>query len=183
MPEQNIDDQGRLEPPFSAGEAATLTGFLDYQRATLEWKTRGLTTDQLRETHPPSALTLAGLLGHLAWVEDFWFGVTVSAREPADPWKDLDWDADRDAEFGLANGLEADEAKALWVANIEASRIIVERLLERHGDAALDLEFDAWGGRERVALRWVLVHMVEEYARHNGHTDLLREAIDGEVGE
>lgn len=183
MTDQKIDEQGRPEPPFVAGEAATTLGFIDYLRATLEWKTSGLTTEQLRASHPPSTLTLAGLLGHLAWVEDFWFGVTVSGRVPADPWKDLDWGADRDAEFSLASTLEADEVKALWMANVEASRAIVAELFAQHGDAALDLEFDAWGGREQVTLRWVLVHMVEEYGRHCGHADLVREAIDGAVGE
>ncbi|HIY65039.1 MAG TPA: DinB family protein [Candidatus Agrococcus pullicola] len=183
MEEPRIDEEGRPEPLFSADERTTLLGFLDYQRATLEWKTRGLTSQQLRQSHAPSALTLAGLLGHLAWVEDFWFGVTVAGRTHVEPWRDLDWDADSDAEFTLANALEADDARDLWRANVETSRAIVDDQLSEHGDAALGLEHDAWGGREQLSLRWVLVHMIEEYARHNGHADLLREAIDGSVGE
>lgn len=183
MSEPILDDEGRPEPPFSAPEVPTLLGFLDYQRATLAWKTRGLTTEQLRQPLSPTSMTLGGILTHMAWVESFWFIVTVGARAPEEPWRTMDFDADDDADWHLANELDGDAVRVLWEENVERSRSQVAGMLEQHGDAALDHEADAWGGNERVSLRWVLTHMIEEYARHNGHADLLREAIDGSVGE
>lgn len=183
MSTPHIDEQGRPEPPFAADEAASLVGYLDYQRATLEWKTRGLTTDQLRMRIPSSAMTLGGLLGHLAWVESFWFEETVAGQTPPEPWASTDFDADEDADWTLGTTLEGDELRSLWVANVERSRCVVDSLLEDEGADALGKTVPAWGGREHLSVRWVLLHMIEEYARHNGHADVLREAVDGETGE
>lgn len=178
----DLDEHGRPEPPTRAGEAATLTGFLDYQRATLEWKTRGLSDAQLRLGLHPTAMTLAGLLSHLAYVEDYWFGVVAGQRPPAEPWASADFRADRDYDWHLATTLGGDDLRQLWRGAVAASRGIVADLLDA-GPDALDAAHPAWGGRDEASLRWVLVHMIEEYARHNGHADLLREAVDGGTGE
>lgn len=183
MAEQQIDDEGRPEPILAGDEVVTLVTFLDYQRATLEWKTRGLTTEQLRQRIPSSAMTLGGLLGHLAWVESFWLEETVAGQPAPEPWGSIDFEADDDADWTLGVTLEGDELRSLWVANVERSRAVVEGFIEQHGADALGTTVPAWGGREHVAVRWVLTHMIEEYARHNGHADILREAVDGETGE
>lgn len=101
-----IDEQGRPEPPLVANERDTLLGFLDYQRATLEWKTSGLDSEGLGATllpilHP-TTMTLGGILKHLAWVEDYWFGVRMLGNAPFDYWADVDWDADEDWEWNSA---------------------------------------------------------------------------------
>lgn len=177
-----IDDQGRPEPPTSAGELDTLLGFLDFQRATLEWRTRGLGDDQLRTPHPPSTITLAGLLHHLTYVEDYWFASVVAEQPSPEPWASVDWTSDPDWEWHAAPTKSGDELRAFWASRVAASNRLVGRLITADADA-LDRTHPAWGGRGAVSLRWVLVHMIEEYARHNGHADLLREAIDGETGE
>ena len=176
------DDQGRPEPPLSAGEADTLLGFLDFQRATLEWKTRGLDEVGLRAPLHPTGMTLAGLLKHLAWVEDFWFAHTVGRAPMPEPWDAVDWSADYDWEWRSALEDDAATLRRTWERSVARSRTLVADLLA-DPEAGLDATHPAWGGRADVSLRWVLVHMIEEYARHNGHADLLREAVDGQTGE
>ena len=170
----DVDDQGRPEPPLAGDEVQTLLGFLDYQRATLDWKCRGLTDEQLRAGLPSTALTLGGMLKHLARVEDHWFTEVVAEGE--NPWASVPWAA----EWQDAAQQTGDELRELWADRVAASRRIVDAALET-GD--LGVTHPAWGGQARPSLRWVLVHMIEEYARHNGHADLLRESIDGETGE
>src|SRR6476620_6806661 len=94
MTEIVLDEHGRPEMPFDGSETETLLGFLDYQRATLEWKCRGLDDQQLRTTLQPTAITLAGLLKHLARVEDIWFGEGVAERPPLEPWIGMPWAAE-----------------------------------------------------------------------------------------
>lgn len=175
----SIDEYGRPEPLFAGSELDTLTQFLDFQRATLEWKTRGLDDDALRSSIQPTTMTLGGILTHLAWVEDFWFGTVVQEAEPVEPWLHFDWEADPDGDWALAHALPGTEVRAVWDAAVERSRRIVADAVGRDGVAALDATHPAWGGREQVSLRWVLVHMIEEYARHAGHADLIRQSIDG----
>ncbi len=168
----------RPEPPLVAGEAAQLWGYLDYQRATLLWKTEGLDAEQLSRPHPPSAMTLGGLLKHMALVEDNWFSVFVHGHEMAEPWREVDWDADRDWEWHTAADDEPEALRALLSGAIERSRELVAGMsLDTPSVRVMQPE------GERPTLRWVALHMVEEYARHNGHADLLREAIDGATGE
>ncbi len=180
-----IDEQGRPEPPFAAGEAETLLGFLDFQRATLRWRTEGLDAAQLqcRLDGHPSPMTLGGLLKHLSFVEFFWFEETVRGEPTSEPWVSVDWEADEDWDWNSACHDSPEELTGRWSATVQRSNHIVRELLESDGDLALANSFEAWGGREQVSLRWVLTHMIEEYARHNGHADLLREQIDGQVGE
>lgn len=181
MSAPRIDEHGRPEPPLAGDEADTLRGFLDYQRATLEWKCRGLSDEQLRVALPPTSMTLGGMLKHLAYVEDYWFVETVLGEAAPEPWGSADWAADRDWEWHSATGDAGDELRALWARRVANSRAIVAR--ELAGDRGLGTTYPAWKGRARVSLRWVLTHMIEEYARHNGHADLLRESLDGERGE
>lgn len=179
----SLDEQGRPEPPFAAGEAATLLGFLDFQRATLAWKCGGLGEEELARTVPPSEVSLAGLLQHLASVEDFWFTEVVGHQPTPEPWDRAEGRHTRDWGWRGAARRSGPELRALWEERVERSRAVLAPLLAEGEAQALAATHPAWGGREQVSLRWVLVHMVEEYARHNGHADLLREAIDGQTGE
>ncbi|MFK5634511.1 DinB family protein [Ornithinimicrobium sp. LYQ103] len=177
-----VDEHGRPEPPLAAGEVETLLGFLDFQRATLEWKTRGLGADGLRHPLHPTGMTLAGLLKHLAWVEDHWFTHTAGRAPMPDAWRGVDRAADPDWEWRTAVEDDPADLRRGWEEAVARSRASVARLLAEDG-AGLVGAHPAWGGRAQVSLRWILVHMVEEYARHNGHADLLREAVDGGTGE
>jgi uncharacterized damage-inducible protein DinB len=121
-------------------------------------------------------MSLGGLLKHLARVEDYWFTETVGRAGPVPPWDAMP----RAAEWADHVEHTGAELRALWRSRVKASTAVVRTRLAEGG---LDEQFPAWGGRGQVSLRWVLVHMVEEYARHNGHADLLRQAVDGAVGE
>lgn len=178
MAERENDEYGRPEPPLSDGEVSTLLGFLDYQRGTMEWKCRGLTDEQLRAGLPSTAMTLGGMLMHLARVEDYWFAEVVVEGGKIDPWASMAWAA----EWQSAGQRTGDELRRLWADRVAASRQVVDVRLAA-GESALAATHPAWDGQGRPSLRWVLVHMIEEYARHNGHADLLREALDGQTGE
>ena len=178
MTEATTDDQGRPEPPLTGSEAETLLGFLDFQRATLEWRCRGLDDAQLRTTLHPTAITLAGLLKHLARGEDSWFGEVVAEQPKLEPWASMPWAA----EWDNHSAQTGDELRQLWAGRVASSRQIVTKALAA-GDEPLGKTYPSWGGQAHVSLRWVLTHMIEEYSRHNGHADLLRESIDGETGE
>jgi hypothetical protein len=95
----------------------------------------------------------------------------------------VDWEADRDWDWHSAADDTGDALRALWNAAVERSRAVVRDELRGDVQEGLARTHSAWGGRAQVSLRWVLTHLVEEYARHNGHADLLRESIDGETGE
>ena len=97
-----IDEAGRPEPPVDGDEAATLLGFLDFQRATLGWKTAGLDAAGMTTTVGVSTMTLGGLLKHLTYVEDHWFSRVLHDQEPGPPWDTVDWDADPDWEWHSA---------------------------------------------------------------------------------
>ncbi|MEY4364741.1 MAG: hypothetical protein RLZZ305_85 [Actinomycetota bacterium] len=176
-----IDDVGRTEPEPNAGETETLLGFLDYQRATLEWKTRGLDAAGLSSRTGASTMTLGGILKHMAWVEDHWFSHFLLGRDRAALWLTVDWTADRDWEWSSAASDTPDALRALWSGACAGSRENVAGVLTR-GDLSTPA-VRTWDNGEAPSLRWILVHMIEEYARHNGHADLLREAVDGETGE
>lgn len=182
MTEIKIDEQGRPEPPLAGDETATLLGFLDFQRATLAWKTSGLDDAGLNTTTSKSTMTLGGILKHLAWVEDHWFSNWLHGNDRQPLWSAVDWDADRDWEWTSAANDTPDELRRLWEDATQRSRKLVADVLDE--GSGLDRPAQrSWPNGETVSLRWILVHMIEEYARHNGHADLLREAIDGETGE
>lgn len=169
----------RIDPPLVSGEAETVLGFLEWHRATLVGKCQGLDAAALEVAVPPSTMTLGGMLTHLAFVEDYWTGHVLAGRGPTPPWDAADWEADPDADWHLAAAPA--ERFALLERSVQTSRRVVEDLLA--SPAGLDSVGAGSRGGERVSLRWVLVHLVEEYARHNGHADLIREAVDGSVGE
>ncbi len=173
-----VDEVGRPEPPLAADETGTLLGFLEFQRATLAWKCSGVDAAGLRATVAASSMTL-GMLKHLARIEDIWFSQWLHARDPEPLWDTADW-----AEEWHSSAEDTpDELLALWQAAVVRSR---SRVAEALADGGLDRRATGvpgdWGP-EPPTLRWVLVHMIEEYARHNGHADLLRESVDGATGE
>jgi uncharacterized damage-inducible protein DinB len=177
----DIDDQGRTEPPVAADEVATLLGFLDYQRQTFAWKAGGLDAAGLRATVGISTMTLGGLLKHLSYVEDDWFGSCLLGEPTRPPWNSVDWAADRDWEWHSAVDDSPQDLYGLWRASVDHARECVQEALSTGG---LDrLAVRTWADGRAPSLRWILCHLIEEYARHNGHADLLREAIDGVTGE
>lgn len=176
-----VDEQGRPEPVIDGDEMTTLIGFLDFHRATLEWKTRGLDAAGLGAALPPSTMTLGGLLKHLAYVEDDWFSRSLHDRDRAEPWRSVDWAADRDWDWHSAADDDPDQLRALWQASVDRSRELLAAALASGGPEAPAAR--TWPDGRAPSVRWVVTHMIEEYARHNGHADLLREAVDGEVGE
>jgi uncharacterized damage-inducible protein DinB len=158
---------------FVAGERRTLEVFLDIHRATFAWKCAGLDGEQLaRRSVPSSNLSLLGLIRHLADAERHWFGRYVGGLDLPAAFSGPDGP---DAAFDLADADAAEDDYGRMVAEWNRWRTAV-------AERSLDEVFDAPGWGQR-SLRWVYNHLIEEYARHNGHADLLREAIDGAVGE
>ncbi|MGA8209380.1 MAG: DinB family protein [Nocardioidaceae bacterium] len=167
----------RVEPPLLGDEATLLAAFLDFQRQTLEWKTAGLTPQQLAtRAVPTSEITLLGLVRHLAAVETGW--LIGFAGLPTDHWPDVDRNRDQQWQVDAAGvtQVEVDAAWATWRSAAEASRRVARQV-------PLHTEDTPRGRDTAFSLRWILLHLVEEYARHNGHADLLRENLDGAVGE
>lgn len=177
----NIDDHGRPEPPINAGEVASLLGFLDYQRATLAWKARGVDTLGLCKKVAPSPMTLGGIIKHLAWVEDHWFSYFLLNCDRCEPWASVDWKANQNWEFDSSFNDTPEELLKLWGDAVNHSRANVQRALSRGGIDQLAAR--QWPSGESPSLRWIVLHMIEEYARHNGHADYLRESVDGSTGE
>ena len=168
-----MSDTRRTDPPYQADERAMLDAWLDYHRATLQLKCDGLADDQLRERAvPPSTLSLLGLVRHLAEVERNWFRRVLAGD--AAPYLYAS-DDDPDGDFDNVDDADVAEAFATWRAEIEHAR--------RNAAAAPSLEATGTRRGRPVSLRWIMNHMIEEYARHNGHADLLRERIDGRVGQ
>jgi uncharacterized damage-inducible protein DinB len=172
----------RPEPDVDVDERTSLAQYLDLQRATLLWKAEGLGVAALDRRHEPSALTLGGLLKHLALVEDNWFSVVLKGRPDVAPWDAIDWDDDPDWEWrtGATDGPEA--LMSLYEETVDRVRRITDETIAAEGLDALSVKTSR-RGEGAFSLRWILLHMIEEYARHNGHADLLRESIDGQVGE
>jgi uncharacterized damage-inducible protein DinB len=177
----DIDEYGRPEPPPAADETATLLGFLEFQRATLAWKCAGLNADGLRATLPPTSMTLGGMLKHLAYVEDDWFSRRLHRQDPQPPWNSVDWSADSDWDWHSAAQDTPAQLRAIWQGAVDRSRSLVEQALA-DGDLG-QLARRPFSDGRAASLRWIVCHMIEEYARHNGHADLLRESIDGLTGE
>ena len=171
-----IKVRDRPEPPAMGDERETLLGFLRFQRATLEWKCSGLDAEQLaRRTIDSSTMSLLGLVRHLADVERGWFRQFMAGLDVQRRYRTAE---DFDADF---NGAVADDAVVE-----EAWRHWREEVAFADHFITSAPSLDVTGSNERhgaLSLRWLLAHMIEEYARHNGHADLLRERIDGAVGE
>ncbi len=163
----------RPEAPMVGGEREQLNGFLDFLRATVVMKATGLTDEQASRSLLPSELTtVGGLLSHLTYVEQYWFGVLFAGQQ--DSWQERLKD-DEDAEFRAALTRPVAELIAEYTAQCQVSRDIA---------AARELDDTVVRGNgEPVNLRWVLIHMIEETGRHAGHLDVLRELLDGTTGE
>jgi uncharacterized damage-inducible protein DinB len=176
-----IDEQGRPEPPLAGDETATLLGFLDFQRATLAWKTAGLDAAGLDAKVGVSTMTLGGMLKHMALVETDWFSGSLFGRDKQPPWDAVDWKADPDWDWHSAANDSPEQLRDLWKDAVAKSRSQVAEALAEGG---LDqMAKRTWPDGRAPSLRWIVVHMIEEYARHNGHADLIRESVDGETGE
>jgi uncharacterized damage-inducible protein DinB len=172
----------RTDPPLAADEATTLVAYLDYHRDTLRMKADGLTADQLSQTLPPSTLTLGGLLKHVALNEASWFGRVLHGRPMGEPWDSVDWDADPDWEFRTAKDDRPEELRRGMDDAVAQARRDIDEALALGGLEHLSVTSSRKEGKQ-FSLRWILLHMIEEYARHNGHADLIRESIDGATGE
>ncbi|PWV46856.1 putative damage-inducible protein DinB [Nocardiopsis sp. L17-MgMaSL7] len=164
----------RIDPPYVADERAMLENWLEWHRETLAVKCQGLTDDQLRvRSTPPSPMSLLGLVRHMAYVEHMWFRVVLAGEDYHSPIKRP---GDRDGDFLNVGSASVEESFAVWRSEIDNAR-----------KASAGLSLDAVGRNQRhgedCSLRWILVHMIEEYARHNGHADLIRERVDGVTGE
>ncbi|MEO8423959.1 MAG: DinB family protein [Actinomycetota bacterium] len=176
------DEHVHPEPPLAGDETATLRGSLDRQRATLAWKCGGLDAAGMRATTAASTITLGGLLKHLALVEDDYFFRRLLGRDLGSPWNTIDWDADPNWEWRSAADDTPEQLMALWQDAVARSRASVAEAL---ADGGLDrLATGITNDRgEAPSLRRIMIDLIEEYARHVGHADLIRESVDGLVGE
>ncbi len=170
-------EREQARPALAAGEREMLTGWLDHHRAILVWKCAGLTDEQLRQRSvPPSSLSLIGLVRHMAAVERGWFRQVLLGEDGPDLYVTPE---DPDADFNGADEADIAEAFSSFERECAAARQAVA--------AAPDLDVLSKERSQRTgepfSLRWILTHMIEEYARHNGHADLLRECIDGATGD
>ncbi len=170
------------EPPLAtAGEVEMLVFALERSRAQFAWKCGGLDAAGLRRPCPPSAMTLGGLLKHLALVEDNYVADDLTGEPAGPPWNAVDFEAEPDWEWRSAAADSPEALYALWRGSVERSRAAFARVLADGGADQLS-KFTTRSG-ESPNIRRVLVDLHDEYARHVGHADLLREAVDGLVGE
>jgi hypothetical protein len=161
----------RIDPPkLATDERGSLEGWLDYHRSTLLQKCAGLTADQLAiRSCPPSIMSLLGLVRHMTDVEAWFHDYDGRPTQPI-----FNADPDRDGDFEDVDPARAEDDLAAYLASVERSRAAV-------ADKGLEaINPDTEAGE--YSLRWIYQHMIEEYARHNGHADLLRERIDGATG-
>jgi len=155
-----MTEDNRPEPPSTGGEREMLAGFLDFQRATLLWKLEGLDDEQLRRAMVPSGTSLLGLVKHLAYVERSWFQGVWDGQEVSLPYE------------------TTEDVLALYDGECDRSRAIVAAASSLD-DIAEHPRRQGW----KMSRRWILIHMIEETARHVGHADILREQLDGATGE
>jgi hypothetical protein len=178
MTEDNATDE--VSFPVAGSEVESLLGALDRNRRTFAWKCAGLDAAGMRATLGPSSMTLGGLLKHLALVETDSFPVCMLGEDHGSPWSEVDWDADPDWEWASATDDTPEELMALWTGAVARSRSAVAQALAAGGLDRLVVR-TRWS--EVPNLRRIVVDMIEEYARHTGHADLIRESVDGLVGE
>jgi len=175
-----LNEHGRAEPPLAGDEVATFLGSLERQRATFAWKCGGVDAAGMRATVGTSSVTLGGLLKHLALVEDHTFSTKFLGQSPGAAWDSVDWDADPDWEWHSAANDTPEQLFSLWRDAVDRSRTTVTDALARNGLDELSL-FDEWESPPN--LRRLMIDLIEEYARHVGHADLIRESVDGLTGE
>jgi uncharacterized damage-inducible protein DinB len=168
-----MDESSRVNPLLSGPERDQLESWLDFYRATLLLKCAGLSAEQLSTRAVPSSdLTLLGLLRHMTFVEQVWFEKVFAGRDIDDYYKR---DDDRDADFHDLTSASLDDVVQLFTTACSTSRALSS------GRDLDEMALVVSRGRQ-VDLRWIFVHMIEEYARHCGHADLLRELVDGATG-
>ena len=170
---------GYPEPPLLGSEAVTLVGSLERQRATFEWKCAGLDGQGLSSRLDTSELSLGRLLKHLAYMEDLNFTGDFGGDELPEPWAGVDPSTRSAWVFSSADDDAPETLYRLWRQAVERSREVVRLAIARGGPG---MTYESGDGRV-ITLRRLLVDMIEEYGRHTGHADLLREAVDGRVGE
>jgi hypothetical protein len=169
------------EPPLAGDEVAQLIGALDRMRWTFRWKAGGLDAANLSKTVGASDLTLGRLLKHLAFVEDYTLTAKVHGQPPSEPWRSGPWETDPEWVWTSADTDSAADLYALYDASVATAR---ERTSAAIRAGGLDQDADVgWPDGRHASLRRVLFDLLEEYGRHVGHADLLREAVDGVVGE
>lgn len=156
------------------GERETLEGFLDWYRAVVERKVEGLTLADATRVLTPTGMSALGVVKHLGWVERGWFRETFAGEHV----EAIDVVGDNAAEFEISSGDTIESVLDFYRTEVEASRHISGAALSLDALSAKETLY-----REHVSLRWVIVHMLEETARHAGHLDLMREEIDGQVGD
>ena len=172
-----LGSQGHNETPYSGDVLAMLMGFLERQRATFAWKCGGLDAQGLRASHEPSALTLGGMLKHLARFEDDMSTELLLGEEQLAPWNAVDWATDHTWDWRTAADDAPEHLYAQWQQAVNRSRALFK-----------DAVVSGQPGRPSPdeggppSLEYILLNMLEEYARHNGHADLIRESVDGLVG-
>jgi hypothetical protein len=176
------DDRVPWEPPIAGTETEHLTGALDRLRTTFRYKADGLGAAGLGQRTAASSLTLGGLLKHLAVVEDYYFTRKLDSSPLGDPWPEIDWESDPDWEFTTAAKDTPETLYALFDGAVDRSRARLAAALAKDGDLGQLVEMRHSDGRQ-ASLRRLLCDMIEEYGRHAGHADLIREAVDGRTGE
>jgi Protein of unknown function (DUF664) len=171
-------EEGRWDPPVTGDESAILLGFLERQRATFAWKTADLDEAGLRATLAPSLMTLGGMLKHLARFEDDMSSEWLHGQQQLPPWNAVDWNTDPAWDWRTAAEDSPEQLYTLWRNAVVRSRALFTAAMAEGGPGRRA------GGPDSPApsLRYILLNMIEEYARHNGHADLIRESIDGRVG-
>jgi hypothetical protein len=181
MTDDILLDTTIAEPSMTAGEVEMLLFALARSRAQFAWKCGGLDATGLRKPYPPSTMTLGGLLKHMALVEDMKNAEFLTGQWTGMPWKQADFDADPDWDWHSSADDTPEELYALWRSAVERSKAAIARML---ADGGLDQpsKFSSPSGWS-PNVRRVLVDLHDEYARHVGHADLFREAVDGLVGE
>jgi hypothetical protein len=185
-PTAYLDSRGRYRdphprpdpPPIAGDEATTLLGYLERQRATFAWKCGGLDATGLRATHGASRMTLGGMLKHLARFEDDMSTEWLHGEPQLPPWDGVDWETEHDWDWRSAADDSPEQLYGRWSEAVARSRARFAEAMAEGGPARQgEIEHG-----ELPSLRFILLNMIEEYARHNGHADLIRESIDGLVG-
>jgi uncharacterized damage-inducible protein DinB len=166
---------------MTSAEAQSLIAVLERNRRTFAWKTEGLDETGLRATTAASTMTLGGLIKHVALVEADWLAVKLAGQEYGAPWDAVDFDADPSWDWRTGALDAPEEVYALWRAAAERSRVVVAEVINERGlDGPASF---TWPNGRTPTVRAMILDMIEEYARHTGHADILREAVDGRVGE
>lgn len=176
-----MDQISISEPPVAGNEVESIVGSLERQRRIFAWKASDLTDDQMKMGINSSSMTVGGLIKHLALVEHEYFRLRIAGLLPREPWSSVDFEIDPMWEWESASTDSSVELEQIWRDAVYESRAILARV---RSDAGLDT-LAKWSYRDgrTPTVRRFLFDLIEEYARHNGHLDLMREMIDGRVGE